>query len=171
MYCRVFYIIENLLQRRCLKWACMTHLDISNTSYGQKKGRPLKVRNCFNFLVCKWRVIYYWKDLDKGYNFASSLTSIGGLHTKLQASKVARVPILGISGLPLGSAGTKWHLGVGPWPCIEYTIRGNVVASPKSGPWWILCVRVYLWLVHAPKVFQLRTNQLVVWFVQVCVNN
>jgi len=24
---RVFYIIENLFKRRCLKWACMTHLD------------------------------------------------------------------------------------------------------------------------------------------------
>jgi hypothetical protein len=33
------YIIEKLLELRCLKWACMTHLDIWNTSYGQKKGR------------------------------------------------------------------------------------------------------------------------------------
>ncbi len=22
-----------------------------------------------------------------------------------------------------------------PWPCIKYTIKGMVVASPKSGPW------------------------------------
>ncbi len=44
--------IGNLLEPICLKWACITHLDISNTSYGQKKGResnwqfdsrPLKV--------------------------------------------------------------------------------------------------------------------------------
>jgi hypothetical protein len=50
----VFYIIGKLLKRRCLKWAHMTHLDILNTSYGQKKGResnwqfdsrPLKVWN------------------------------------------------------------------------------------------------------------------------------
>jgi hypothetical protein len=33
------YIITKLLKRRCLKWVCMTHLDTSNTSYGQKKGR------------------------------------------------------------------------------------------------------------------------------------
>ncbi len=33
----VSYIIENILERRCLKWACMTHLDISNTSYGKRK--------------------------------------------------------------------------------------------------------------------------------------
>jgi len=29
-----------------------------------------------------------------------------------------------------------------PWRGVEYTIRGKVVASPKSGPWWVLCVRV-----------------------------
>jgi hypothetical protein len=35
----VFYIIENILERRCLKWARIAYLDIWNTSYGQKKGR------------------------------------------------------------------------------------------------------------------------------------
>jgi len=35
------YIIENILERKCLKWARMTHLDILNTSYGQKKGWEL----------------------------------------------------------------------------------------------------------------------------------
>jgi len=29
-----------------------------------------------------------------------------------------------------------------PWRGAEYTIRGKVVASPKSRPWWVLCVRV-----------------------------
>jgi len=38
---------------------------------------------------------------------------IGGLHTKLWGSKVARVLILAISRLPLGSPGTKSHLDVG----------------------------------------------------------
>jgi hypothetical protein len=27
------------LKRRYLKWACIAHLNIWNTSYGQKKGR------------------------------------------------------------------------------------------------------------------------------------
>jgi hypothetical protein len=36
----------------------------------------------------------------KGYNFALNLVSIGGLQKKLWASKVARVPISGILGLP-----------------------------------------------------------------------
>jgi hypothetical protein len=29
-----------------------------------------------------------------------------------------------------------------PWRGAEYTIRGKVMASPKSGLWWVLCVRV-----------------------------
>jgi len=40
------------------------------------------------------------------------LISIGGLYTKLWGPKVARVPTLGISGLPFGSPGTKCHLDV-----------------------------------------------------------
>jgi hypothetical protein len=51
---------------------------------------------------------------DKGYNFASDLISIGGLHTKLWASKLVGILVVGISGLPLGSPETKWHLGAGP---------------------------------------------------------
>ncbi len=35
----VFYTIRKLLKRKCPKWARMTHLDICNTSYGQKKGQ------------------------------------------------------------------------------------------------------------------------------------
>jgi hypothetical protein len=42
-----------------------------------------------------------------------------------------------------GSPGTKKDIWMWPlWRGVEYTIRGKVVASPKSGPWWILCVRV-----------------------------
>jgi hypothetical protein len=40
------------------------------------------------------------------------LISIRGLQRKLWALKVAGVPSLGISGLPLGSLGTKCHLDV-----------------------------------------------------------
>jgi hypothetical protein len=32
------YIIGKILERKCLKWVCMTHSDIWNTSYGQRNG-------------------------------------------------------------------------------------------------------------------------------------
>jgi hypothetical protein len=125
---------------------------------------PLKVRNRLDFLACMWHATYCWKSLDKGYNFALDLISIEGLHTKLWAPEVARVSILGILG-----QNDIWVLV--PWPDTKCTIRGKVLASPKFGSWRILWVCVCPWLICAPKVFQFYTNQLVVWFVQVCVNN
>jgi len=78
-------------------------------------------------------VIYYWKVLKEGYNFALDLTSMEGLHTKLWAPKVVGVPTLEISGLPLGSPETNDIWVVVPWLGIEYIIRGKVVASPSPG--------------------------------------
>jgi len=49
----------------------------------------------------------------KCYNCASDLISIRGLHAKLWAPKIVEVPTMGISRFPLGSPGTKWHLGAG----------------------------------------------------------
>jgi hypothetical protein len=143
----VLYNIRKFLERKCQKWACIIHLDIWNTSYGQKKGResnckmdsrPLKIWNRPYFLACRWRTTYCWKAFDKGYNFASDLISIKALNTKLWPGKIVEVPTLRISKLPR----TKWHLGASPWPSTNYTIRGKVVTSPKSGPWWILWIRV-----------------------------
>jgi hypothetical protein len=91
--------------------------------------------------------------------------------TKLWAPKVARVPTLGISGLPLGSPKKNVIWMLVSWPTTKYTIRGKVMASPKSRSWWVLWVRICPWLVLAPKMLQLCTNQLVVWFVQVCVSD
>jgi len=119
---RVPYIITKFLELKCLKWACMTHLDIWNTSYGQKKGRksnwqfdsqPLKVRNRPNFLACRWCTTYGWKALNKGYNFALDLISIKDLHEKLLGPKVVEVLTLAISRLPFGRPRTKCHSDVG----------------------------------------------------------
>jgi hypothetical protein len=136
------YIIRELLERRCLKWALMIHLDIWNTSYGQKKGReskwqfdswPLKVGNQPDFLVCRWHATYHWKDLDEDYNFALDLISIKGLQRKLWAPKVAGVPSLRISRLPLGSPGTKAIWMWLPWRGAKYTIRGRWWLPPNPG--------------------------------------
>jgi hypothetical protein len=70
MACVIFYIIEKLLERRGLKWAFISHLDIENTSYGQIKNResnwqfdsqPQKVKNRADLLVCKRCAIYLGK--------------------------------------------------------------------------------------------------------------
>jgi hypothetical protein len=88
--------------------------------------------NQLDFCACRWSATYCWKALDEGYNFASDLISITGLHAKLWRTKIAEVSTLVISGLPLGSLGTKGHLDVG---LVGNHIKGKVVDSPKSGPW------------------------------------
>jgi hypothetical protein len=119
----VLYIIGKILKHKCLKWARIAHLDIWNTSYGQKKGResnwqfdsrPLKVGNRLDFLACRQRATYFWKALNEGYNFAWDLIAIGSLHKMLCALKVSGVLTRGILGFPLGSPGTKSHLDVAP---------------------------------------------------------
>jgi hypothetical protein len=151
----VLYIIKKILKRRCLKWDRIIHFDIWNTSYGKKKGResnwqydsrPLKVKNLPDFLVCRQRATYHWKTFDKGYNFAWDLIAIGGLHAKLCTPKVARVLGVRISGLPFGNPAQKAIWMWPQWRDMEYIIRGKVVASPKFGPWWLVCVRVARWL-------------------------
>ncbi len=156
------YIIGKLLEPRCLKWARMTHLDIWNTSYGQKKGResncqfdsqPLKVRNQPDFLVCRWRATYCWKDSDEGYNFAWDLISIRGLHAKLWGLKVAGVPTLGISRFPFGSLGTKCHLNVGLVDMHQIYYKGEGVGFPQV---WAVVSLMSLscsWFILTPKVF------------------
>ncbi len=58
-------------------------------------------------------MIYIWKALNEGYNFALNLISVGGLYAKLWGPKIAEVSTLGISGLSFGSLETKCHLDVG----------------------------------------------------------
>jgi hypothetical protein len=162
--------IEEFLISLEISWN-MTHLDTSNTSYGQKKGWesncqfdfwPLKVGNCFDFLAFRWRATYFWKDLDKGYNFALNIIVIKGFHTKLWAPKVARVPTLGISGLPLGSHGTKWHLGVGPVTKHKIYYKGEGGGFPQVRAVVSLMSPCLPMVRSCTKVFQLHINQLIV---------
>jgi hypothetical protein len=70
-----------------------------------------------------------------------------------------------------GSPGTKWHLGVGS------VTRHKVYYKGEGGGFSQVQTMVNLVSLCLPmvrlctKVLQLRINQLVVWFVQVCVND
>jgi hypothetical protein len=90
------YINGKLFKCRCLKWARIAHLDIWNTSYGQKKAResnsresasfdsrPLKVGNRPEILGCRKRATYRSKGLDETYNFAWDGESIWAFFRKL----------------------------------------------------------------------------------------
>jgi hypothetical protein len=81
----ILYIIGKLLECRCLKWARLAHLNIWNTSYGQKKGResncqfdsrPQRVGNRPLPDVRFGSATRRWKALDESYNFALDCIAI-----------------------------------------------------------------------------------------------
>jgi hypothetical protein len=105
----VLYIIEKLLERKCLKWARLAHLNIWNTSYGQKKGRESNLvvwlpttKSRESTLPDVWfrSATWRWKALDESYNVAWDCITIQGLLAKLWGSKVPGVPFSAISGVP-----------------------------------------------------------------------
>jgi hypothetical protein len=135
---KVLYTIGKFLKHWYLKWACMTHLNTYDISCDQKKGSEwkcqfdswsLKVNNRLELCVCRWCVTYHWKYLEKGYNFSLKFTSIIGLHKKLWASKLSRVPISKISRLLTWKSREKWHLGATP--------MANHREYYKGGRWWL----------------------------------
>ncbi len=183
MACGVLYIIGKLLECRYLKWACIAHLDIWNTSYGQKKDResnyyfdfrPKKVENRPDVLICKWRATYHWKSLNEDYNFSLDHISIWGLLAKLWGSKVAGVSTWAISRLSFGSPGTKSHLNVGPVERCTLYYKGEGGGFSQVRAMVSLVCPCCPWLVLAPKVLQLCTNHLVwvlcklVWVSETC---
>ncbi len=137
-------------------------------------SQPLKVGNRLDFLACRQRATYHWIALNKGYNFALNLITIRGLHAKLCAFKVAGVLVVGISGLSLGSPGTKNHLDVAPME------RRRVYYKGEGGgfPWVRALVSLVClscpWFVLTPKMLQLCTNHPVlvlckfVWIIEAC---
>jgi hypothetical protein len=50
-----------------------------------------------------------------------------------------------------GNLGTKWHLSASLMVRHKIYYKRKVVASPKSGPWWVLWIRVCPWFVRAPE--------------------
>ncbi len=70
-------------------------------------------------------MLHYWKVVNKGYNFAFDLIAIGGLHRKLCALKVVRIPIVRISG----ESQDKKPFGCGP--------RGELQSILYGGRWWL----------------------------------
>ncbi len=62
------------------------------------------------------------------------------------------------------------------WLGKKYTVRGKVVISPKSRPWWVLWIHVCLWFVRAPQCSNYALINLLfglcksVWIIELLVN-
>jgi hypothetical protein len=71
------------------------------------------------------------------------------------------VPIVGISGLPFGSPGTKNHLDVAPVERRKIYYKGEGGGFPQVRAVVSLVCSNYPWLILALKVLQLCTNHFV----------
>ncbi len=164
------YIIGNFLECKCLKWARMIHLDIWNTSYGQKKGME---SNCQIWLLTtKSREIVQislpasgmWHIIRK---ISMSVTTFFQTSYRSEVCTKCYGPVKSwesqlweFRDSRLGVSGQNEIWVLAPWPTTKHIIKGKVVASPKL--WWVLWVHVCPWLVLTPKTFKLHINQLVV---------
>jgi hypothetical protein len=157
----VIYIIRKLLKCRCPKWVRMTHLDIWNTSYGQKKRSGIKLTiwlpitesresTQFPCVQVAWdmslessrRGLQLWFRPHPNRRFAP----------EVMVRKVVGLPGLMILELSFGSPGTKNQLDATPAEWCRVYYMGKVVASPESGPWCVLWVWRCSWFFLAPKV-------------------
>jgi hypothetical protein len=157
----------------CPKWPRMSHLDICNTCYGQKKGResnwqfdsrPLKVGNRPDPDVYRWSAMHRWRLSRRATTLlqTSSWSEVGARsyeRPKFRESKLRQ-----FRGSTLGVPGKSAIRMQARWWDAENTIWGKVVASPESGPWWIKWVLGCPWFVPTPKVWRMSSNQLVGWF-------
>jgi hypothetical protein len=81
------------------------------------------------------------------------------------------VLIVGILRFPLGSPKTKWHLGAGAMAKHRIYYKGEGGGFPQVQAMVSLVNPCLLVVCPCTKMFQLRINQLVVWFLQVHMSN
>jgi hypothetical protein len=135
---------------------------------------PLTIKSqSFPWLTCLKRVCdifleRYWQGLQL---FFKPRLNRRSAQESMDVQSVKSLNFGNFGTLYLGVLG-KTSFGCNPlWRITKNIIRGKVVALPKSRLWWVLWICVCMWLVYAPKMFQLCTNKLVVWFVQINMNN
>jgi hypothetical protein len=154
----------------------MTHLDISNTSYGQKKGRKSNWQFDFRPLKVKNRLDFFCMQVACHIPLKISQQRIQ-LFSRPHFNQRSAHKVMGPQSCESPSCGnfetlmTKWHLGAGPMAKHRVYYKGEGGGFPQV---WVVVNLVSLCLPMArlcTKVLQLCINQLVVWFVQVRVSN
>ncbi len=83
----------------------------------------------------QWSATHHWKALNESYNFGLDLVLIRCLSKKLEFCKIVGVQTGTISGLLLGSLGTKNHSDVGAAERRREYYMGEVMPSPEFRLW------------------------------------
>jgi len=145
-------------------WASPPHL----AKVGLRHSWPLKVGNRHLPNIWIKSATRRWKDLKESYNFGLDLVAIRLYSRELWAPKSLGTPTRTISGQfrdsNLGVPGKSVIRMQLPQGAAENTIWGKVVASPESGPWWVLWVKVPVACPNTQGCSQMLINPFVVGF-------
>jgi hypothetical protein len=142
----------------------MTHLDISNTSYGKKKATKSRESPWFHYVQVMCDILLESSRQGLIFFFRPNLHQRSA--HKVIGPQSHKSPNFGQNDI--------WVLVL--WPCTKYTIRGKVVASPKFELWWVLWVHICSWFVCAPKCYKYALTNLLfglckfVWVIELFVN-
>jgi hypothetical protein len=169
----IIFIIGKPLERRCPKWAHMTHLDIWNTSYGQKKGRELNWQ--FDSQTTKSQESTRFSCMQAACDIPLESSQRGlqlyfrpRLHRRF-ARKVMAPQSCGSPNLSdFESPKTKSHLDVSPVERRGVYYKGEGGGFPQVRAVVSLVNPSCPWFVLAPKVLQLHTNHLVLVLAGLC---
>jgi hypothetical protein len=139
----------------------MSHLDSCSISYGKKKGqesnwqfdsRPLKVWNRPDSNACRGSATHRWKLSIRATTLLQTSSQLKVWAKSSSPAKLQKSKSWQFRDSSLGVSGQKtiwmWVLRGGT----KNIIWGKMVASPESGPWWVLWVQSCPWLVLALKV-------------------
>jgi hypothetical protein len=127
----------------------------SRESNWQFDSWPLKVGNRPDPSVCRWSARHTIGKLSRRATRlfqTSSQSELGAKSYERPKSQESKLGQFWDSTLGVPGKNAIW-MQVRRWDA-ENTIWGKVVASPKSGPWWVKWVQGCPWLVLAPKVLQ-----------------
>jgi len=137
------------------KWPRMSHLDICNTSYGKKKGwlPTTKSQESTRPRCVKMECDTPLESSQLGLQVCFIPHPNPRSEQKVMNSQNPGSPNRNSFGTPPWSLGVPRQIAIRMWvprSNAKNTIWGKVVASPESGPWWVLWVRSCPWLVLAP---------------------
>jgi hypothetical protein len=122
---------------------------------------PLKFKNRLDSLAYRWRARYHLKALNKTTTSLQILPQLKVCTQSYGSPKLWESQFWEFRDSHLGVSGQNdiWVLVL--WLSTKYTIRGMVWLPPSPGH-GESCESVF---AYAPKMFNLCTNQFVVWFV------
>jgi hypothetical protein len=134
----VLYLTRKLLKCKCPKWAHMTHLDICNTSCGQKKRLGIKLTiwlsttgnqestrfPCMQ-VACNTSLERSWRGLQLWFRPRPNQRSA----PKVIAPQSCRTPSLGDFGTPIWESRDKKSFG-----CHSRGVVQNILFG---GRWWL----------------------------------